>query len=73
MKIHLLRYSQNKYQIWLHKLNLMCEELFFQIINISAVNQAVLLLLQVCKDHYRKENISVAGSEQRRDAFFEFI
>ena len=51
----------------------MCEELFFQIINISAVNQAVLLLLQVCKDHYRKENISVAGSEQRRDAFFEFI
>ena len=38
MKILLLRYSQNNYQIWLHKLNLMCEELFYQIINISAVN-----------------------------------
>ena len=30
----------------------------------------LLLLLKVCKNHYRKENISVAGSEQRRDALF---
>ena len=28
-------------QIWLYELNLMCEELSYQIINISAVNQAV--------------------------------
>ena len=34
-------FSQNNYQIWLYKLNLMCEELSYQIINISAVNQAV--------------------------------
>ena len=41
MKILQLRHSQNNYQIWLHKLNLMCEELHYQIINTSAVNQAV--------------------------------
>ena len=41
MEILLLRYSQNNYRIWLHKLNLMCEELAYQIKNISAVNQAV--------------------------------
>ena len=40
-KIPLLRYSQNNYQIWLFKLNLMCEELSYQTINISAVDQAV--------------------------------
>ena len=34
-------FFQNNYQIWLYKLNLMCEELSYQIINISAVNQAV--------------------------------
>ena len=32
---------KNNYQIWLHKLNLMYEELSYQIINISTVNQAV--------------------------------
>ena len=41
MKIPLLRYSQNNYQIWLFKLNVMCEELSYQTINISAANQAV--------------------------------
>ena len=46
----------------------MCEELSYQIINISAVNQAVLL--EVCKNHYRKKNISVGGSKQQRDALF---
>ena len=29
-----------------------CEELSYQIINTLAVNQAVLLLLEVCKNHY---------------------
>ena len=49
----------------------MCEELSYQIINTSAVSQAVfLLLLEVCKNHYKKENISVGGSEQRRDKLF---
>ena len=41
MKILLRIHSQNNYQIWFYKSNLMCEELFCQIINISAVNQAV--------------------------------
>ena len=40
-KILLLRHSQNSYQMLLYKLNLMCEELFYQIINTSPVNQAV--------------------------------
>ena len=48
----------------------MCEELSYQIINISAINQAVLLLLKVCKNHYRQENISVGSSKQRKDALF---
>ena len=46
----------------------MCEELSYQIINTSAVNY--LLLLLVCKNHYRTENIIVCGSEQRRDELF---
>ena len=41
VNILLLRHSQNNYQIWLDKSNLMCEELSYQIINTSAVNQAV--------------------------------
>ena len=41
VKILQLRHSQNNYQIWLYKLNLMWQELSYQIINISAVNQAV--------------------------------
>ena len=38
----------------------MCEELSYQIINTSAVNQCLLLLLEVFKNHYKKENISVS-------------
>ena len=50
----------------------MCEELSYQIINISAVNlSCLLLLLEICKNHYRKENISVGGSKQQRDALFK--
>ena len=41
MKLLLLRHPQNNNQIWLYKLNLMCEELSYQITNTSAVNQAV--------------------------------
>ena len=44
----------------------MCEELSYQIINISAINQAVF-----CKNHCRKENISVGGSKQQIDALFK--
>ena len=40
IKIFLLRYSQNSYQIWLYKLNL-CEELPYQIVNIWAVIRVV--------------------------------
>ena len=49
----------------------MCEELSYQTINISAVNEAVLLLLEVCKNCYRKGN-SVGGSEQGRDFLNSF-
>ena len=28
------------------------------------------ILLEVCKNHYGKENVSIGGSEQRRDALF---
>ena len=41
----------------------MCEELSYQIIHTSAVNQALLLLLKVCKNHYKKENINVGNSD----------
>ena len=30
----------------------------------------LLLLLEVCKNHYKKENISVGRSDQRRDELF---
>ena len=46
-----------------YKLSLMCGELSYQIIN-------TLLLLEVCKNHYRKEKISVDGSKQGRDTLF---
>ena len=69
MKIVLLRYSQSNYQIWLYKLNLMCDELSYQIKYFSCQSSCLLLLLEVCKNHYRKEN-SVSGSERWRDALF---
>ena len=47
MKILLLRYPQNNYQIWIYKLNLMREELCYQIISISAVNQAVFWVVYI--------------------------
>ena len=31
----------------------------------------LLLLLEICKNHYRKENISVGGRKQQRDALFK--
>ena len=36
----------------------------------SCQSSCLLLLLEVCKNHYRKENISVGVSEQQRDALF---
>ena len=50
----------------------MCEELSDQITSkyFSCQSSCLLLSLEVCKNHYKKENISVGGSEQRRDALF---
>ena len=36
----------------------------------SCQSSCLLLLLEVCKNHYRKENVSIGSSEQRRDALF---
>ena len=36
----------------------------------SCQSSRLLLLLEVCKNHYEKENISVGVSGQRRDALF---
>ena len=36
----------------------------------SCQSSCLLLLLQDCKNHYRKENIGVGSSEQERDALF---
>ena len=36
----------------------------------SCQSSCLLLLLEVCKNHHIKENISIGGSEQRRDALF---
>ena len=36
----------------------------------SCHSSCPLLLQEVCKNHYKKENISVGGSEQRKDALF---
>ena len=33
----------------------------------SCQSSCLLLLLEVCKNHYKKENISAGGSEQRAD------
>ena len=37
----------------------------------SCQSSCLFLLLEVCKNHYRKESISVGGSEQQRDALFK--
>ena len=36
----------------------------------SCQSICLLLLSEVCKNHYRKENFSVGGSKQPRDAPF---
>ena len=43
------------------------------IINTLAVNQVVFFILEVCKNHYERENISVGNNEQHGDAIFEFM
>ena len=72
MKIILLRYSRSNYQIWLYKLNLMCQELSYQIINISAVNQAVFCYYYkfAKKITEKKPVLPVARNEEMH--FFEF-
>ena len=42
-------------------------------IRVSCQSSSLLLLLEVCKNHYKRENISDDGSEQREDALFEFM
>ena len=39
----------------------------------SCQSSCPLLLLEVCKNLYKKENTSVGGIDQGRDALFEFI
>ena len=46
----------------------MCDELSYQIINISAVNHAVFCYYQKFAKIIIAKKISVGGSEQRRDA-----
>ena len=36
----------------------------------SCQSNCLLLLSEVCKNHYKEENISVGGSKQHRDALF---
>ena len=49
----------------------MCEELSYQIIRyFSSQSSCLLLLLEVCKDHYKQEKIAADGNEQLRDALF---
>ena len=47
----------------------MCDELSYQIKYFSCQSSCLLLLLEVCKNRYRK-SYSVSGSEQQRDALF---
>ena len=61
IKFLLLRHFQSNYQIRLYKLNLLCEELSYQIINTLKKYFA-----KVSKNHYKKQNIS----KQLRDDFF---
>ena len=64
MKILLLRYSQNSYQIWLYKLNL----------NISAVNQAVFCYYQkFSKIIIEKKTLVLVVSSNEGMHFFELI
>ena len=49
----------------------MYEELSYQIIRyFSSQSSCLLLLLEVCKDHHKQENIAADGNEQLRDALF---
>ena len=74
MKILLLRYSQNNYQIWLYKLNLMCEEISYQIINISAVNQAVFCYYyKFAKIIIEKKTLVLVVASNEEMYFFKII
>ena len=50
----------------------MCEELFVSNYKcFSCQSSCLLLLLEVFKNHYRTENISVGGSEQQSNSIFK--
>ena len=51
----------------------MCEKLSNQIIHTLAVNQAVFLLIEVCKNHEKRKRDSVCSSKQRGDALLKFM
>ena len=73
-KILLLRYSKNNYPIWLYNLNLMCEEISYQIINISAVNQAALWYYQKFPTIIiEKKTLALAVASNKKMQFFVFI
>ena len=67
--ILLLRHSQKNYQMWLYKLNLMCEGLSYQIINTSAVNQAVfcwnLMYLTILRNTKQKQFRCVSSCQNQ--------
>ena len=68
MEILLLRYSQNNYQTWLYKLNLICDELFNQNINILAVNQAIFINIII-----EKKTLVLAVASNEEMHFLKFI
>ena len=69
-----LRHSQNNYQIRLYKLNSMCEELSYQIINTSAVNQTVFCYYQkFAKIIIKKKTLVLAVASNTGMHFFGFI
>ena len=52
----------------------MYKRLSYQIINtFSCQSSSILLLLELCRNHYERESISVGGCEQRGDPLFEFM
>ena len=68
------RKSSCNYQICLYKLNVECEELSYQIINISAVNQVVFCYYQkFAKIIIKKKTLALVVASNAEMHFFEFI
>ena len=63
----------DNYQMWLCKLDLMCEKLSYQIINTSTVNQAVFCYYQkFAKIIIEKKTLVLAVARNEEMHFFEF-